>query len=69
MTAARGLPGSVGPRGDLHALLAQDLADRLDREALGSHLIDEGHRSAVAGVEFSREENRGGGLEDLVGLP
>jgi hypothetical protein len=28
------LPGPVGPRGDLAALLAQDPADRLDRVAL-----------------------------------
>jgi hypothetical protein len=37
------LPRAVGPGGDLHALLAQDGADRLDREAPGSQLLDEGH--------------------------
>lgn len=35
------LPGAVGSRGDRHALLAQDRADRLDRVAFGPHLIDE----------------------------
>jgi hypothetical protein len=34
-------PGSIGPRGDLAALLAQDSTDRLDRVALGAHLFDE----------------------------
>src|SRR5665647_1327752 len=40
---ARRLPGPVRPRGDRHALLAQDRTDRLDREALASHGVDEPH--------------------------
>src|SRR3546814_11281179 len=35
------LPGPVGPRGDLTALLAQYPADRLDPVALGPHGVDE----------------------------
>jgi hypothetical protein len=38
---ARLCPGSVGARGDLAALPAQDSADQLDRVAFGTHLIDE----------------------------
>src|SRR3954468_13054411 len=34
-------PGAVGSRGNLAALLTQHPADRLDREALGSHLLNE----------------------------
>src|SRR5699024_1002628 len=34
-------PGSVGPRSDHQALLAQDAKDRLDCVALGPHLVDE----------------------------
>jgi hypothetical protein len=40
---SRGLPGPGRPRGDRHALLAQDPADRLDREAFASHGVDEPH--------------------------
>jgi hypothetical protein len=38
---ARLCPGSVGARGDLAALPAQDSADQLDRVAFGTHLIGE----------------------------
>jgi hypothetical protein len=36
------LPGPVGARGDLQALLTQDPADRLDRVPLGALLVDKG---------------------------
>ena len=42
-------PGPVGPRGDLAALLAQDPTDRLDRVALGSHVVDERHDQRLRG--------------------
>ena len=34
-------PGPIGSRGDLHTLLPQDPADRLDRTTFGSLLVDE----------------------------
>ena len=43
------LPGPVGPRGDLTALLTQHPADRLDRMALGSHGVDEPHDQRLRG--------------------
>lgn len=36
-----GFPGPVHPRGNLHALLTQDLACRLDPVAIGTQFVDE----------------------------
>src|SRR5450759_1357081 len=43
------IPGPVGPRGDLAALLAQDPADRLDRVALAALDVDEAHHQRLRG--------------------
>jgi hypothetical protein len=52
-------PDSVGPCGDLAALLRQDPTDRLDRLTGFAALVDEHRRSMVSGVEFPREEKSG----------
>src|SRR5665811_68312 len=43
------LPGPVGPRGDLAALLAQDPADRLDRVALAALDVDAANHQWLRG--------------------
>ena len=42
-------PVPVGARGDLHALLTQDSADRLDRVPLDPQLVDEGDDQRLRG--------------------
>src|SRR5674476_1137195 len=44
-----GLPGPVGPCGDLAALLPQHPTDRLDRKPLRAHLVDEAHHQRLRG--------------------
>ena len=57
------LPGPVGARGDLTALLTQDSADRLDRVPSGALIVDEREDHRLRGsvkVGPGRGDNRWG---------